>query len=117
MNGRGERGVVRAMAPGLLVLALLALGLVLAPAPAAACADDVRKAERDLTLLQRNVHKAAADDRAAARDHLADAARTIGEARRRCAGAKGFADQALATAKVVAARASLAAADGLIPDN
>lgn len=117
MNTRDGSGAVRAWGLVCAVLPVLALSLVLAPAPAAACADDVRKAERDLALLQRSVHKAAPEDRESARAHLADAARTIAAARRRCDGAKGFADKALATAKVVAARASLAAADVLIPDN
>lgn len=93
---------------------MLGLALLAAPAPAQACEDDVQGAQRYLELLQGKSDQVREGNRERVRKLLADAARTIAQAREQCAAAKGFGDRAVAVGTVAGARAQLVAAEALI---
>lgn len=103
---------VELLAGGLMLVGLL----VAAPALAKACKQDVNNAAAYLSDLQRNAHKARSSDRLRVLAFLKDAGVTLDSARKDCSAATNFGERALASTKVAAARASMAAADALIPD-
>lgn len=102
---------------GVLAGALLLAGLfITVPSAAQACKEDVNNAATYLSDLKRNAYKAKSSDRLRVLALLKDAEATLDSARNDCNAAKNFGEQALASAKVAVARASMSAADALIPD-
>ncbi len=95
----------------------LLLALLAGPQTALACQEDVTNATRYLRTLQGQAGRAKGDDRARVRNLLKDAAQTLAAARKDCNSAGNLFDKGVATAKVAAARASMLAADALIPGN